>query len=70
MSKQKPTHTGNVIERLPNLEYRVEVTDGGMVRCYLAGLMRKFHVLVVEGDTVDIVWSGRAGEVGRITRRK
>lgn len=70
MSKQEPTHKGIVLDLLPNTQFRVEELETKkIVRCYLAGKMRKFNINVLLGDTVDFVWSGNEGEIGRITRR-
>lgn len=69
MSNSEPTYKGRVIDTLPNIQFRVELDDGKVVRCYLAGKMRKFNINVLLGDMVQFVWTGREGEIGRITRR-
>lgn len=68
MSNAAPTHVGKVTDTLPNTQFKVDV-QGKEVRCYLAGKMRKFNINVLLGDMVQLVWSGRDGEIGRITRR-
>ena len=69
MSNAEPTYIGKVTDVLPNTQFRVVLNDGKNVRCYLAGKMRKFNINVLLGDMVQFVWSGREGEIGRITRR-
>lgn len=70
MSNQAPTHTGRVMDVLPNIQFKVELPTGQTIRCYLAGKMRKFNINVLLGDTVDLVWDGKPDGIGRITRRK
>ena len=57
---------GVVIEELPNGEFRVEGSDGKVIRCYIAGKMKMNKVRVYIQDKVRYV---DAGNIGRITWR-
>lgn len=59
---------GVVIEALSNLQFRIELTDGRIVRAYLAGRLHQKFVRVVVGDKVVVVVPPQS-EIGRITRR-
>lgn len=59
---------GMVIEALPSLQFRVEFSDGKVMRAYLAGKMHKNFVRVLVGDKVEVVVPSQ-GEIGRITCR-
>lgn len=67
MKSIEPTEEGIVIEALPALQFKVELRDGRMIRCYLAGRMKLNHIRVIAGDRVAVLVSG---EIGRITRRR
>lgn len=67
MSSEKHTVRGEVLEALPNLEYRVKIGES-IVRCYTAGKMRINKVKVMISDKVDVVLPPGSG-VGRIIRR-
>lgn len=61
--------TGQVVEALPALKFRVDFNDGkDPVFCYLAGRLHKNFIRVVIGDTVEVVIP-ETGEIGRIVRR-
>lgn len=60
--------TGKVIEALPALKFRVEMEDGRIVFCYLAGKLHKNFIRVLIGDMVEVVVPEQ-GEIGRIVRR-
>lgn len=60
---------GLVIEKLPNLFYRVEI-EGKEYICYLAGRMRLNHISVMVGDKVRVVLDPHKGKTtNRITYR-
>lgn len=66
---RKPTIPGVVLECLPNLQYRVELQGGRVLRCYLGGKMRLNKVKVLVGDRVEVEHNATMGEIGRISWR-
>jgi translation initiation factor IF-1 len=59
---------GVVLEALPALAFRVELTSGEKVLAHLAGKMRLHHIRIVPGDRVQIDVTPD-NERGRIVRR-
>ncbi len=52
---------GKVIEALPNATFRVELDNGHVVLCHIAGKMRMHYIKILPGDKVKlslllIVW--------------
>lgn len=66
--KTHDTVTGRVVEALPNTQFRVELSDGRIVRAYLAGKMKMNYIKVIVGDEVRLVLDTQ-GENNRIVRR-
>lgn len=65
---EKPV-TGVVIDALPNLTFKVELSDGsGTTLAYLSGKMRLHRIKVLVGDKVELVLAPD-GVRGRVTRR-
>ena len=64
---EKPV-TGVVADALPNLHFKVELSDGGTTLAYLSGKMRLHRIKVLVGDKVELVLASD-GARGRITRR-
>ncbi len=64
---EKPA-SGIVIEALPNLTFKVELSDGQTTLAYVSGKMKLHRIKVLIGDKVEVVLSPD-GERGRITRR-
>lgn len=65
-----PTTQGQVTEILPDLKYRITLTDGREILAYCSGKMKLHKIRVLEGDTVDIIldpYGGRA--TNRIIKR-
>ena len=60
---------GLVTEVLPGQKFRVRVQNDHMVLAYAAGKMSKFHIRVLEGDTVTVELSPYDLTRGRITFR-
>lgn len=46
---------GQVIDLLPNLQYRVKLDDGREKLCYCAGKMKLAKVKILIGDRVRVV---------------
>ncbi len=66
---------GEVVENLPNTQFRVRVDEaspvlgGSVVLCYLTGKMRKHYIKVMPGDRVRIEVSKYDTQRGRIIFR-
>ena len=61
--------TGKVVETLPNTTFKVEIENGSILLCHLAGKMRKFRIKILPGDTVKIEISPYDLTQGRIVYR-
>ena len=59
---------GQVVEALPSLKFRVELSDGKILFCYLAGRLHKNFIRILVGDAVEVFVPAQ-GSIGRITRR-
>ena len=60
---------GIVKESLPNTLFRVELEDGQVVLCHLAGKMRINYVRILPGDRVKIEMTPYDLAKGRIIYR-
>jgi len=60
--------TGVVLEALPNTLFKVELENGEILLCYLAGKMRMHRIRVLIGDRVTIKLDSYGGK-GRIVKR-
>ena len=59
-----------VIERLPNLLFKVETQAGAVYLCYLSGKMKINKISVTIGDVVRVTLDPLGGKAtNRITRR-
>jgi len=67
-TKKEDVTKGLVIEALPNAQFRVELSDGKIVRGYLAGKMKLHRIKVLVGDTVEMVMD-KYGDNNRIVTR-
>lgn len=65
--KEAPV-TGTVIEALPDTLFRVELQNGNVMFCYLAGKMRINRIRVLIGDRVAVETDPYGGK-GRIVKR-
>lgn len=59
---------GEVVETLPDERFRVEVVDGHLVLCTLAGRLR-YRLSIARGDRVAIEMSRHDLEHGRVVDR-
>jgi len=67
-TEEKPV-MGVVIDTLPNLTFKVELSDSKKTTlAYVSGKMRLHRIKVLVGDKVELVLSPD-GDRGRITRR-
>ena len=60
---------GIVKESLPNTLFRVELADGTVVLCHLAGKMRLNFVRILPGDKVKVEMTQYDKTKGRIVYR-
>jgi translation initiation factor IF-1 len=61
--------TGEVIQPLPNAQFKVRLPDGHELLAYLGGKLRKNRIRVLLGDTVKVELSPYDLTRGRITYR-
>lgn len=61
--------TGEVIEALPSVQFRVKLEDGKEVLAYLSGKLRMFKIRILPGDKVTVELSPYDQTKGRITYR-
>ncbi len=59
---------GTVIECQPNTNFIVELDDLKKMRTYLSGKMRKYKIIVLLNDRVEVEVPDQ-GEIGRIVKR-
>jgi translation initiation factor IF-1 len=60
---------GKVVEALPNATFRVELDNGYIVLCHIAGKMRMHYIKILPGDTVKVELTPYSLDKGRITFR-
>ncbi len=61
---------GKVVEALANTQFRVELDNGHIVMCHVAGKMRKHFIRIVPGDRVVCEISPYDLNRGRIVYRE
>ena len=60
---------GIVKEALPNATFRVELENGHIILCHIAGRMRMNYIKILQGDKVKIELTPYSLDKGRITCR-
>ena len=60
---------GKVIEALPNATFRVELDNGHVILCHIAGKMRMHYIKILPGDKVKVELTPYSLDKGRITFR-
>ena len=60
---------GKIIEALPNATFRVELENGHVVLCHIAGKMRMHYIKILPGDKVKLELTPYSLDKGRITYR-
>lgn len=63
------TIEGEVIEALPNAQFRIKIENGSMVLAHLAGKLRMNRITIIPGDRVELEMSTYDLTRGRITYR-
>ena len=62
--------TGNIIESLPNTQFRVEIEENGhIIIAHMSGRMRRNYIRLVPGDRVEVEFTPYDLTKGRITYR-
>ena len=61
--------TGNVVESLPNAQFRVELENGHVIVAHMSGKMRKNYIRLVPGDRVEVELTPYDLTKGRISFR-
>lgn len=70
MAKEEPIRKdGEVIEALPNAQFRVELENGHEVLGLLSGKMRMHYIKILPGDKVTVEMSPYDLSKGRIVYR-
>lgn len=60
---------GKVVEALPNATFRVELENGHVILCHIAGRMRMHFIKILPGDKVTIELTPYSLDKGRIVHR-
>ena len=60
---------GKVVEALPNTQFVVELENSLTIIAYISGKMRKHHIRLVPGDTVEVELTPYDLTKGRIVFR-
>ncbi|MDP3465646.1 MAG: translation initiation factor IF-1, partial [Sulfuricurvum sp.] len=53
----------------PNATFRVELPNGHVILCHIAGKMRMHYIKILPGDTVKLELTPYSLDKGRITYR-
>ncbi len=70
MAKQEPIkQEGEIIEALPNAQFRVKLENGHEILAHVSGKMRMYYIKILPGDRVSIEMSPYDLSKGRITYR-
>ena len=70
MAKQEPIkQDGEIIEALPNAQFRVKFDNGHEILAHVSGKMRMYYIKILPGDRVAIEMSPYDLSKGRITYR-
>jgi len=60
---------GKVVEALPNATFRVELDNGHVILCHIAGKMRMHYIKILPGDKVKVELPPYSLDKGPITLR-
>ena len=71
MAKQEPIkQEGEILEALPNAQFRVKLENGHEILAHVSGKMRMYYIKILPGDRVQIEMSPYDLTKGRITYRQ
>ena len=60
---------GEVIETLPNTQFKVKLENGNIIDAHISGKMRKHYIRILTGDKVKVEMTPYDLTKGRITFR-
>ena len=63
------TPEGEVIETLPNTQFKVKLENGHVIDAHISGKMRKHYIRILTGDKVKVEMTPYDLTKGRITFR-
>lgn len=63
-----PCYEGKILECLPNLQFRVELDNGRLIRAYLSGKMNRNFIKCGVNDRI-LVTMPDTGDIARIVKR-
>ena len=70
MAKQEPIkQEGEILEALPNAQFRVKLENGHEILAHVSGKMRMYYIKILPGDRVSVEMSPYDLSTGRITYR-
>ena len=69
MKKSLLRKSGQVLETLPNANFKVKLDDGKEVLCHLAGKLRIYRIKILPGDRVTVEMTSYDDSRGRIVYR-
>mgnify|MGYP001358979962 FL=1 len=70
MAKQEPIkQEGEILEALPNAQFRVKLETGHEILAHVSGKMRMYYIKILPGDRVSVEMSPYDLTKGRITYR-
>ena len=70
MAKQEPIkQEGEILEALPNAQFRVKLENGHEILAHVSGKMRMYYIKILTGDRVSVEMSPYDLSKGRITYR-
>jgi translation initiation factor IF-1 len=70
MAKEEPIkQDGEIIEALPNAQFRVKLDNGHEILAHVSGKMRMYYIKILPGDRVAVEMSPYDLTKGRITYR-
>ena len=70
MAKQEPIkQEGEILEALPNAQFRVKLENGHEILAHVSGKMRMYYIKILPGDRVSVEMSPYDFSKGRITYR-
>ena len=70
MAKQEPIkQDGEILEALPNAQFRVQLDNGHELLAHVSGKMRMYYIRILPGDKVQVEMSPYDLTRGRISYR-
>ena len=70
MSKEDVIETeGEIVEALPNAEFKVKLSNGHVITAYISGKLRMHYIKIIPGDNVKLEMSPYDLTKGRIIWR-